>query len=267
MAVHFRVSEADEYVESNMINPNGRVFRAIRDVERQVIPRVDGWVAVTAWARDALLNWLPEAASVPGTVIGNFTYAEPPDVDRTPLGDLVTVGRLEPVKNHHFLLEVLAESKRRGRPYTLDIYGQGPCQAHLSALAMSLGVDDLVRFRGFRRDVRRCLPRYRAYIHAATSESSSLAIMEAMAAGLPVVAGYLAPLAELLDEGVEGRFFPAGDVIRAATVVTSLLDREETSHRAAEAARTRFQRDFDADVVVPRLLSFLEGTDHPKPPR
>ena len=48
------------------------VFRAIRQVEREVIPQVDRLVYVSRWARDALLNWLPEAAAVPSAVIGNF---------------------------------------------------------------------------------------------------------------------------------------------------------------------------------------------------
>jgi hypothetical protein len=51
---------------------DGTVFRAIRQVEREVVPQVDGLVYVSRWARDALLSWFPEAATVPYAVIGNF---------------------------------------------------------------------------------------------------------------------------------------------------------------------------------------------------
>ena len=49
---------------------------------------------------------------------------EPPVAE--PMGDLVTIGNLDIVKNHRFLLAVLAEAKRRGREYSLDVYGEGP---------------------------------------------------------------------------------------------------------------------------------------------
>ena len=61
---------------------------------------------------------------------------------------------------------------------------RGRSDKDLMRLARSLGLEEQVRFRGFRRDVRDFLPRYRAYVHASYSESSSLAIMEAMGAGL-----------------------------------------------------------------------------------
>jgi glycosyltransferase involved in cell wall biosynthesis len=258
MAIHFRVSQADEWADKKLIARDGTVFRRIRRMERQVIPRVDGLVSVTAWARDALVAWLPEAATVPYAVIGNFVHLQHVSADPQPLGDLVTIGNLELVKNHRFLLKTLAEANRRGRHYTLDVYGEGPCRADLSQLALSLGLEDQVRFHGFRGDVRTFLPRYRAYVHAAYSESSSLAIMESMAAGLPIVAGYLTPLAELCDQGVEGRFYPLDDPVEAADTLIDLLDCEPARAKAARAARERFHRDFDAEVVAPRLLSFLE---------
>ena len=80
MAVHFRISQADEWADKDQIRRDGAVFRAIRQLEREVIPQVDGIVYVSRWARDALLSWLPEAADVPSAVIGNFVapmHSEP----------------------------------------------------------------------------------------------------------------------------------------------------------------------------------------------
>jgi len=262
MAVHFRVSQADEWVNMEQIKRDGKVFRAIRQAEREVIPRVDGLVYVSRWARDALTDWLPEAAAVPHAVIGNFVKPLPHRSDQEPHGDLVTIGHLEQVKNHRFMLEVLAAAKRAGRSYTLDIFGEGPLRKDLVQRARSLGVEDQVRLRGFRRDVRDFLPGYRAYVHASYSESSSLAIMEAMSAGLPIVAGNIGPISELCDDGVEARFWPLDDPSRAATVLMDLLDSESARLRAASAASERFRRDFDAEVIAPRLRSFLLGS-HP----
>ena len=257
MAVHFRISQADEWADKKEISPGGAVFRAIKRLERQVIPQVDGLVYVSRWAREALLGWLPEAADVPSAIIGNFVAPVHAEPKPEPTGDLVTTGNLDIVKNHRFLLRVLAEARRAGRQLTLDVFGEGPCRKDLLQQTSSLGLEGQVRFHGFRPDVRDFLPGYRAYVHASYSESSSLAIMEAMAAGLPIMAADIGPISELCDDGVEGRFWPLDDPARAAAMVIDLLEDEPARLMAASAARERFRRDFDADVIGPRLRSFL----------
>lgn len=261
MAVHFRISQADEWADKKLIEPDGTVFRAIRQLEREVVPQVDGLMYVSRWARDALLSWLPEAAAVPSTIIGNFVAPWPGEVCREPVADLVTTGNFDIVKNHRFLLRVVAEAGRAGRSLTLDVFGDGPCRNDLLRLTRSLDLEGQVRFRGFRRDVRDFLPGYRAYVHASYSESSSLAIIEAMAAGLPIVAGDIGPISELCDEGVEARFWTLDDPAQAAATLLELLEDEPARMKAAMAASERFRRDFDADLIAPRLRSFLLGSD------
>jgi glycosyltransferase involved in cell wall biosynthesis len=260
LAVHFRISQSDEWADKGQIRRDGAVFSGIRRLEREVIPQVDGLVYVSEWGRDALVDWLPEAAQVPSAVIRNFTAPVPPVTTREQSGDLVTTGSLEPVKNHQFLLRVLAAANDAGHRLTLDIFGEGPLRAGLMALAESLNLDGQVRFRGFRTDVRDFLPGYRAYVHSSFSESAPLAIIEAMAAGLPVVAPAIAPILELCDEGIEARFWPLSDPRQAARTVISLLSREPERAAAGRAATARFHRDHDADIVGPRLLHFLQAS-------
>jgi glycosyltransferase involved in cell wall biosynthesis len=269
MAVHFRTSQADEWAGKGEIRQDGTVFRGIRALEQAVIPEADGLVYVSEWARRALVGWLPAAGSVRSAVIGNFVAAAsdttvpnttvPNTTGQGPQADLVTTGHLEPVKNHRYLLQVLAAANERGHRLTLDVFGEGPLLGELRELARSLAVVGQVRFRGFQRNVRDYLPEYRAYVHASYSESSSLAIMEAMAAGLPVVAGNIGPIGELCDDGAEARFWPLDDPARAAATLLTLLGDESARSSAARAASARFQHDFDAKVVAPRLVSFLLG--------
>jgi glycosyltransferase involved in cell wall biosynthesis len=266
MAVHFRGSQADEHAEPGReIKRDGTVFRAIRQLEREVILQVDGLVYVSRWARDALLGWLPEAAEVPSAVIGNFVTPLRVEPYQELLGDLVTTGRLDLPKNHRFLLEVLNEAKRAGRSFTLDVFGEGPLQKDLVRRIRSLGLEEEVRLRGFRLDIRNFLPGYRAYVHASYAETSSLAIIEAMAAGLPIVAGNIGPISELCDDGVEARFWSLDDPAQAAATLINLLDCEPARLKAANAASERFHRDFDAEVVGPRMRSFLLGKTSPSP--
>ena len=263
MAVHFRTSQADEWVVDKLIKRDGAQFRAIRELEREVIPQVDGLVYVSRWAQQALLSWLPQAASVPSAVIENFVAPLPAGSDKDPIADLVTIGNLLPAKNHRYMLDVLAAARQMGRSLSLDVFGEGVLQKDLQRRTRSLGLEGQVRFRGFRRDVRDFLPHYRAYVHSSYSESSSLAIIEAMAAGLPIVAGNIGPIAELCDDGVEGRFWPLDDPSAAAKVLIDLLEDEPARQAAARAAQQRFRRDFDADVIGPRLWSFLTKDSSP----
>jgi glycosyltransferase involved in cell wall biosynthesis len=265
LAVHFRISMSDEWADKKQIRRDGIVFRAIRQVEREIIPQVERVVYVSSWGRDALLDWLPEAAAVPSAVIGNFVAPLDGEPSREPLGDLVTIGNLDLVKNHRFLLRVLAEAKRAGRSFTMDVFGDGPCRKDLLQQTRALGLEEQVRFRGFRPDVRGFLGGYRAYVHASYSESLPLAIIEAMAAGLPIVAGDAGGIGELCDDGVEARFWPLDDPAQAAATLIELLDCEPARLKAAHAARERFSRDFDADVVGPDLWSFLVGVNRAVP--
>jgi glycosyltransferase involved in cell wall biosynthesis len=173
----------------------------------------------------------------------------------------VTVGSLQPNKNLQFLIEVLAEVKRRGHKLTLDIFGEGPLRRDLEAKARSLGVAEQVRLRGYDADVRNSLPGFRAYVHARPTETCSLAIIEAMAAGLPVVAPNLGGTGEMFEDGVEGRYWPLDDTAKAAAILQEVLVSEEARSKMGVAARERFQRKFDAHLVGARLVSFLVGEE------
>jgi glycosyltransferase involved in cell wall biosynthesis len=260
LAVHFRISQADEWADKGQIPRDGRTYRWIRSTERQVVPRVDGLVFVSTWARAALSDWMPEVDEVPASVINNFVQVAPIDDAPATTGDLVSVGNLEAVKNHRFLLRLLAAAKRAGRVYSLDVFGEGIERQRLLTLADQLGVREQVRLHGFRRDIRARLPRYRAYVHASYSESSSLAIMEAMAAGLPVLSGSAGALVELFSDPGEGRFLPLDDAEEAARILIALMEDPGELARAGRAAKERFRSHYDADVVAPELLRFLRPT-------
>jgi glycosyltransferase involved in cell wall biosynthesis len=258
LAVHFRISQSDEWADKGYITRGDRLYGSIRRLERRTVPAVDGLVFVSSWARSALHTWMPEAANVPGVVIQNFVRAVPQRAVAH-RGDLVSVGNLDRVKNHRYLLRVLAAARERGVRYNLDVFGEGIERGHLVALAAELGIVDQVRLCGFQRDAPRLLPGYRLYVHASYSESSSLAIMEAMGAGLPVISSDAGALPELFDDPEHGRFWPIDDPQRGAEILIDFLESEVEVRRAGRAALDKFRSDYDAEVVAPRLVSFLRS--------
>ena len=262
MAVHFPASDAEGWAgmtKRQRIKRGGIAYRKIQEFERKVIPKVDGIVYVSAWARDSLLSWLPEAAVIPSAVIANFVVTLSAEAGREPIADLVTIGSLDSMKNHDFLLNVLAEAKRSGRRFTLDVFGDGPLRKALVRRTSACGLEEQVRFRGFRPDVREFLPRYKMYVHASHTETSCLAIIEAMAAGLPILAAGVGAIPELFTEGVEGWFWSLDDPAEAAAMLIRILDDESAHQKAATAASARFHCEFDAKVAGSRLWAFLQG--------
>ena len=255
LAVHFHVSQADEWVGKGEIGRHGRVFRSIRRLERHVLDRVDGIVFVSQSAQTDL--WTDDLGDVPSATIPNFVLTDRAQRVAARRADLVTVGSLEARKNHTFLLDTLAAAKRRGHRYTLEIAGDGPERRSLVQRARALRIDDQVRLLGYVPNAGSLLPGYRAYLHPAKREVLPLAIIEAMAAGVPVVAAPVGGIPELYDQPVEGLFWDLDDPDRAAELLIGLLEDEPARARMGAAARARFLDRFDAAVVGQSLHSFL----------
>lgn len=255
MAVHFWVSQADEWAGKGELAPGGRVFRAIRRLERRAISAVDGVVFVSEAARRDL--WTPVPAGVPTATIPNFLATEG-GVPRPGLrGDLVSVGALEPRKNHRYLLDVLAAALRSGHRYTLDIIGEGAERRPLARRARELGIDDQVRLLGYVPGAAALVAGYRAYVHPARHEPFGLAVLEAMRAGVPPVAAPVGGVPQIFDPGVEGLHWDLDDPEQGASTLVGLMEDEPRRARMGEAARRRYLEQFDAAVVAPTLYEFL----------
>ena len=146
------------------------------------------------------------------------------------------------------------------------MFGEGPCRKDLLRQTHSLDLEEQVRFRGFRPDVRDFLPGYRAYVHASYSESLPLAIIEAMAAGLPIVAGDTGGISELCDDGVEARFWPLDDPAHAAATLDRLARlRADASNGGERREQSDSTVTSTQTSLRPRLLSFLQGRTTPRP--
>jgi alpha-maltose-1-phosphate synthase len=92
-----------------------------------------------------------------------------------------------------------------------------------------------------------------------TIDQAPNAVLEAMAAGLPVVAVPVAGVAEMVVDGVSGRHVPPHDVDALGRALVELVDDPELRSRWGAAGRARFEAIYDIDGTVPRLLDVLDG--------
>jgi glycosyltransferase involved in cell wall biosynthesis len=257
LVVHFNRSQAIEWAEKGMIRSDGPTYAAIRELEREVLLKLDGIVYVSRYMKECLEQDIPGLDAVPCAVIPNF--CNPTDKNLyQPAGDLVSVGTLEPRKNQSYLLHVLACARDLGHRYTLALVGSGPDREMLERLAGSLGIKEQISFLGYQEDASKQLPHYRMYVHGAVRENLPLAVIEALSCRLPIAAVPVGGIPEIFADEVEGVHWPLDDPDEGAKRLISVLEDRDTYARMSQAAGERFASHFDTAAVACRLASFLD---------
>jgi glycosyltransferase involved in cell wall biosynthesis/2-polyprenyl-3-methyl-5-hydroxy-6-metoxy-1,4-benzoquinol methylase len=168
---------------------------------------------------------------------------------RTPFHDvprLVTVGRLMPQKDHATLLQALA---RVTLPWRLEIVGEGEYEAELRALAERLGISSRITWRGYRTDIPQILAASDIFCFPSRWEGLGLALMEAAAAGIPIIASDLPVFHEIVstDEVV---FVPTGYVEAWAEAVEDALRHPHVALRRAEQVEERIRLTCSVEQMV-----------------
>jgi glycosyltransferase involved in cell wall biosynthesis len=156
---------------------------------------------------------------------------------------LVTVGRLQAPKDTLTLVRALAVLGRRSCEAV--IVGDGPDRAAVESEVRRLGLDSVVRLAGVRDDVPELLATADLFVLSSRSEGLPLSILEAMAAGLPVVASSVGGVPEVVVDGETGYLVPPGDPRSLAGAIERLLDDSALRRRLGAAGRIRVAERFD----------------------
>lgn len=166
-----------------------------------------------------------------------------------PMGDpplLFSAGRLARIKGYDVLIRAIAQLDNFSGK--LILAGDGPEAESLRHLADSLGIGNRVEFLGYRDDVRKLLGKADLYIAPSRSEGLSNSILEAMAAGVPVIATGVGGNCELLN-GV-GRIVPPENPAALAMAITAAVADTDTTITLARDARQRVAANYTLDRMV-----------------
>jgi glycosyltransferase involved in cell wall biosynthesis len=189
----------------------------------------------------------------------------------------LTVSVLRPGKGLEVLLEAVPavlDALHRAR---FAVVGDGPAREPLQASAAAAGLTAALVWTGFRRDVPDLLAAADLFVLPSLDDAFPTALLEAMAAGLPVVATRAGGIPEIVDDGATGRLVPPGDPAALARAVAALLGDPAARRALGRAGRRRVAERFSTAVWLGRLeavyaealgrpVTLRPGTPHPVAP-
>jgi len=169
---------------------------------------------------------------------------------------LLTIGRLSLEKGHADLLRALGRLRSSLPEWYLVIVGFGPERNALGELARSLGIGEQVVFAGFHPDVSAFYAIADLFVLPSHSEGSSNVLLEAMMAGVPIVATDAGGNPEIVTHEETGLLVPVGDQAALARAVSRVLHEPLLTSRLVESARARAASEFSEDHYRRRLVGF-----------
>jgi glycosyltransferase involved in cell wall biosynthesis len=198
-----------------------------------------------------------------GIDLRSVTARATPDGVRRELGiseGAPTVGMVanfRELKGHRYLLQAAAQVRRKVPEARFVLVGRGPLEERVRDEASRLGLDGTVVFAGFRDDVPRILAALDIFTLPSVHEGLSIALLEAMALGLPSVVTDVGGNPEVIHTGKEGLIVPPRDAGALADALASLIADPDARRRLGEAAALRAER-FDIRTAVRRMEAVYE---------
>lgn len=240
--------------------PGGRVQIAVDNATARLCFAI---VAVSESTRLSLLRQGYPARRL-DTVWNGIELRDPVPPVRLAEGPTVLeVARLAEVKGQRLLIGALPDLDAVAVLVGRDLEHGGAHEALLRAEAERLGVSDRVVFAGYRDDVPALLAGCDVFCLPSRAEGLPLVVLEAMAAGKPVVATAVGGVPELVVHGATGLLVAAGDIDALRRALADLLADAERARRLGEAGRERVRTSFTAAAASERILKIYEAGRYP----
>jgi len=172
---------------------------------------------------------------------------------------ILTVANLEPKKGYTFLFDALSSIKKNGHDFKMLVVGFGKEEKKLRDKIMSLGLSDEVELLGKRRDITGLLAASDLFVLPSLWEGLPNALLEAMAAELPVVATHVGGIPEVVIDGETGLLVAPRDSDGLARAIERVIGDGALRARLAKNARVYAERNFDIKDTVSHLDKLYSG--------
>jgi glycosyltransferase involved in cell wall biosynthesis len=169
------------------------------------------------------------------------------------------VARLNPVKNHRLLLEAFAEVNKQYPHSALVIVGDGATREALEHFAKALDISAVVFFLGDRTDVHELLAGMDVFVLSSNNEGYSLALLEAAAACLPLVATDVGGNRDIVKHGQTGLLVPPQDSVALAEALLTLVSDSQQADRLGDNARSWVEQHASVDAMADAYERLYQG--------
>jgi glycosyltransferase involved in cell wall biosynthesis len=168
------------------------------------------------------------------------------------------VGRLVQQKGHRYLIEAVGEVIQQYGPVNLLLVGDGVLRSELTEMCAELGIASHVHFVGFQDDVLPYLQATDIAVMPSLFEVFSLAMLEYMALGKPVIASDHASFKEAITDGIDGLIVPMKDSHSLAEAIIKLLKDENLRIKIGKLGRKRVLENFGIDRLVNEMMDLYD---------
>lgn len=162
------------------------------------------------------------------------------------------IAQLIPRKGHRYLLEIAKELVSGFPGLRIVFFGKGPLRQELEELVAKRQLTEVVSFAGFRNDMPRILPCLDLVVHPALMEGLGVSLLQAAAAGVPIIGARAGGIPEIVRDGVNGRLVEPGDARQLLAAVRELLADPDLRSRMGQAGRELVQSQFSIATMVDR---------------
>jgi len=153
-------------------------------------------------------------------------------------------------KGHRYLLQAIPRILRE-QPHTrFLLFGKGPLEDKLRTMCRDLGIGEKVVFAGYRDDLDRIIGCLDLLIHPALMEGLGVSLLQAAAAGVPIVAAGVGGIPEIVRDGVNGYLIPPSDESAIADAVLRIIADRDLASRLGQSGRKIAARDFSMESMV-----------------
>ena len=170
---------------------------------------------------------------------------------------ILSVARFESPKDHHTLIEAMA--RIQDREWELHLVGEGPLEGAIRALASKTGIAHRVRFHSYEREPAASFASAQVFVLSSRSEGFPRSILEAMRAGLPVVASNVGGVGESVTDGENGFLVEAGDVEGLAGAIGRMIADGSARKRLGRAARLTYEERFAFERTLEQTASIYDA--------
>ena len=232
-----------------------------REIKFSITGRACDWVVGVCDATVKNLRSLPFARGLRMTRIYSGAPIAGPSGERqkNDLFTLVSVGRLVALKDFETSLRAFAAAHSRLTATRLIIVGDGPQAPILKSLANELGVAADVLFTGETTDIWQHLQVADAFLMSSRSEGLPIALLEAMAGGLPAIVTDVGGMSEVIRLTDSGLIVPVGDHRAMAEAIVRLAQDRPLRQRMRAAATSAYQNCFTPEQMAERYLGLYRG--------